>query len=132
MPDLIPIMLGVVFAVLVSTVGDLFIASGMRKVGALSWQGFSAIPGQIASIAKTPQIPLGVACMAVFFSTWLGLLSRADLSLILPMTALTYVLNGLAAEPVLGEKVSRQRWVGILVITVGVILVTVTGEGHTK
>ena len=130
MPDLLPIMLGVVFAVIASTVGDLFIAAGMRRVGALTWQGLKAVPAQISVIVRTPQIPLGVLCMAIFFFTWLALLSRADLSLILPMTALTYVLNGLAAEPVLGEKVSRQRWAGILVITVGVILVTLSGENH--
>ena len=118
------------FAVLMSTIGDLLIASGMRRAGAISWKGLSAIPGQIAKVLKTPQIPLSVVFMALFFFTWLALLSRADLSYILPMTAATYILNGLAAEPILGEKGSGQRWLGILVITVGVVLVTLTGSSH--
>lgn len=129
MSEQLLIILAVGFAVLMSTIGDLFIAVGMRRVGALSWEGFRAVPGQILKVIKTPQIPLSIVFMACFFFTWLALLSRADLSYILPMTAATYVLNGLAAGPCLGEKVSGKRWMGILVITVGVVLVTLTGEG---
>lgn len=124
------IIVAVGFAVLMSTIGDLFIAAGMRRVGAVSWEGLRAIPGQVLKVIKTPQIPLSVVFMALFFFTWLALLSRADLSYILPMTAATYVLNGIAAGPVLGEKVSGKRWLGILVITVGVVLVTLTGNSH--
>ena len=127
MSEQLLIIVAVGFAVTMSTIGDLFIAAGMRKVGAISWQGFSKIPSQILKVLTTPQIPLSVIFMALFFFTWLALLSRADLSYILPMTAATYILNGLAAGPVLGEKVSARRWMGILVITVGVVLVTLTG-----
>jgi drug/metabolite transporter (DMT)-like permease len=130
MSEQLLIIVAVGFAVSMSTIGDLFIASGMRRVGAITWKGFKAIPGQIMKVITTPQIPLSVVFMALFFFTWLALLSRADLSYILPMTAATYVLNGLAAEPFLGEKVSRKRWQGIFVITVGVVLVTLTGSGH--
>ena len=122
------IILGVGFAVTMSTIGDLLIAAGMQKVGAVSWEGFGKIPSQIVKVLKTPQIPLSVVFMALFFFTWLALLSRADLSYILPMTATTYILNGLAAGPFLGEKVSAKRWLGILVITVGVVFVTLTGS----
>lgn len=127
-PELLPLLLGVFFAVCASTIGDLLIARGMRKVGAFTWKGLAQIPSQILAVLRTPEIPLAVVFMALFFFTWLALLSRADLSLILPMTAITYVLNALAAKPVLGEEVSPQRWAGILVITVGVALVTITGS----
>ncbi len=127
MSEQLLIIVAVGFAVTMSTIGDLFIAAGMQKVGAISWQGFRMIPAQIVRVLKTPQIPLSIIFMALFFFTWLALLSRADLSYILPMTAATYILNGLAAGPVLGEKVSVRRWMGILVITVGVVLVTLTG-----
>jgi drug/metabolite transporter (DMT)-like permease len=130
MSEQLLIIAAVGFAVLMSTIGDLLIAAGMRRVGAVSWQGFKAIPGQILQVVKTPQIPISVVFMALFFFTWLALLSRADLSYILPMTAATYILNGLAAGPFLGEKVSAKRWLGILVITIGVVLVTLTGSGH--
>lgn len=130
MTDFASILLAVAFAVSASTIGDLFLAAGMRKVGVVTWRGLGAVPGQIWQVAKTPHIPIAVLFMAAFFFTWLALLSWADLSFILPLTALTYVLNGLAARPCLGEHVSGQRWLGILVISLGVVLVTLTGNGE--
>lgn len=129
MSETLTLLLAVGFAVSASTVGDLFLAAGMRRVGEVEWLGLRAIPGQLKRVVTTPQIPLAIAFMAIFFFTWLALLSRAELSFILPMTATTYILNGLAAGPFLGERVSPQRWVGIWVITVGVVLVTLTGSG---
>jgi len=129
MSGLLFLLIGVAVAVCASTIGDLFLAVGMRRVVAVTWQGFGAVPGQIAKVIKTPQIPIAVCFMALFFFTWLALLSRADLSFILPLTAVTYVLNGLAAGPVLGERVSPKRWVGIVIIAVGVVLVTLTETG---
>jgi drug/metabolite transporter (DMT)-like permease len=128
--SLLKLMAGVTFAVTASTIGDLLLARGMRKVGQVRWSGVRGALGTVRQVATTPEIPMAVLFLAIFFFTWLALLSRADLSLILPMTALTYILNGVAAGPVLGETVSRQRWFGIWVITVGVVLVTITGSGH--
>jgi drug/metabolite transporter (DMT)-like permease len=127
---LLELMAGVAFAVTASTIGDLLLARGMRRVGEVRWTGFRGALATLRSVVSTPEIPAAIGFLAIFFFTWLSLLSRADLSLILPMTALTYILNGLAARPVLGETVSRQRWFGIWVITVGVVLVTISGEGH--
>lgn len=126
---LIKLMMGVFFAVTASTIGDLLLAKGMQKVGEVRWTGLKGAAKTLLRVITTPEIPLAVVFLAIFFFSWLALLSRADLSLILPMTALTYILNGLAAGPVLGETVSRQRWLGLWVITVGVVLVTVSA-GH--
>ena len=130
MPDLVSVLFAVGFAVSASTIGDLFLAVGMRKVGVVTWRGLGAVPSQILQVVKTPQIPLAIIFMAIFFFTWLALLSRVDLSFLLPLTATTYVLNGLAARPCLGEHVSNQRWLGILVISLGVVIVTLTGNGE--
>lgn len=127
MSEIIPIFLGVSFAVAASTIGDILLARGMRRVGAFEWKGLSEVPKQVKAVVTTPEIPAAVVFLAVFFFSWLALLSRADLSLILPMTATTYVLNGLAAGPFLGEKVGRRRWAGIWIITIGVVFVTLTG-----
>lgn len=123
-------MLGVFFAVVASTIGDLLLARGMKRVGEVGWSGLRNALRTVRQVLTTPEIPLAVLFLAIFFFSWLALLSRADLSLILPMTALTYLLNGIAAGPILGETVSRQRWIGLWVITVGVVLVTISAEGH--
>ncbi len=122
---------GVLFAVTASTIGDLLLAKGMREVGEVTWKGPREALRTVGRVLSRWEIPTAVLFLAVFFFTWLALLSRADLSLVLPMTALTYLFNGIAAGPVLGEKVSRQRWIALWVITVGVVLVSLSSGGHS-
>ena len=50
-------------------------------------------------------------------------LSWADLTYVLPATSLGYVLLALIAKFVLHEQVTFLRWVGILLIAVGVSFV---------
>jgi drug/metabolite transporter (DMT)-like permease len=53
----------------------------------------------------------------------MALLSWADLTYVLPVTALGYVLTVLAGRVLLAEQVSGQRWAGTLMIVAGVSLV---------
>jgi uncharacterized membrane protein len=57
---------------------------------------------------------------------YLTLLSRADVSQILPMTALDYIVVALLAQVILAEPVTGARWAGILLIVIGVALVSRT------
>jgi drug/metabolite transporter (DMT)-like permease len=49
------------------------------------------------------------------------------LSLLFPAAALAYCGVVLAGKVILGETVSRRRWLGTMVITAGVMLVAVAG-----
>ena len=53
----------------------------------------------------------------------LGLLSLENVSLVVPVTALSYAAGTLGAAALLGEQVSRRRWAGVLVVCLGVTLV---------
>jgi uncharacterized membrane protein len=53
----------------------------------------------------------------------MALLSWADLSYVMPVTAIGYVVTAFAARIFLGENVSLARWIGIVLITAGVTLV---------
>jgi len=55
--------------------------------------------------------------------TNLTLLSRADLSYVLPVTSVSYVLIAIMGQLVLHERVDTFRWIGIAMITLGVMLV---------
>jgi len=50
-------------------------------------------------------------------------LSRADLSYVLLVTSVGYVLVAILGWSVLGESISTWRWVGTALITFGVSLV---------
>jgi drug/metabolite transporter (DMT)-like permease len=69
---------------------------------------------------------LFLAAMTLWFLLWLGFLQVMPLSQVLPWEGLSPVLLVLGAAVFLGEKVSRAAWVGILVISAGVVLVSLS------
>ena len=55
---------------------------------------------------------------------WILALSKAELSHIYPLMALSYVLVALFSLLIFKEDVTVLRWIGIVVISVGVFLVS--------
>lgn len=119
-----------VVAVLAATVGDILMSQAMRAIGEVRITGLSSLWRTGVRVFTTGKVWAAVSMMCTFFFLWLSVLSWADLSLALPMTALTYVLNALLAGPYLGEKVTALRWWGTLLIFAGVVAVTMSGNGH--
>jgi drug/metabolite transporter (DMT)-like permease len=78
-----------------------------------------------------PWVALGVALLILWTLSHMALLSWADLSYVLPVTAIGYILTALSGRFVLGEIVSPARWAGILLITAGVTLVGATDPSTT-
>lgn len=77
-------------------------------------------------ILLSPFVALGVTLYALGTFSWLYVLTRVDLSYAFPFLGLTYVLVALASCFLLGEHVSLLRWSGIIIISVGVIFVSVS------
>jgi drug/metabolite transporter (DMT)-like permease len=80
----------------------------------------------IGGAISNPWLLLGVALQATFFVMYLALLSRADVSKVLPMVALDYIVVALLAQTLLGEVVTTARWAGIGFVVLGVALVSRT------
>jgi drug/metabolite transporter (DMT)-like permease len=78
-----------------------------------------------------PWVALGVALLILWTLTMMALLSWADLSYVLPVTAIGYVLTALSGKYLLGETISMEHWAGIFLITSGVILVGLTAPATT-
>jgi uncharacterized membrane protein len=66
----------------------------------------------------------GIACMTVWFFLWLGLLEKWDLSKVFPFEGLNPALLVVAAWLFLRERVTPATWVGIGLITAGIVLVS--------
>ena len=64
--------------------------------------------------------------MIVWLFSHMAMLSWADLSYVLPVTSIAYVMTALAGRLFLHEDISRWRWTGIGMIVLGVILVART------
>ena len=97
-------------------IGDSCLARGMAAMPAITL----AHPGSLIAAVFTPWIALGIALLIGFFASYLTALSWADLTFVLPATALGNVVIALLARFWLQEAISLERWAGIALITLGV------------
>lgn len=79
-----------------------------------------------------PWVALGVSLLILWMLSRMTLLSWADLSYVLPVTSLGYVLTAILGRAFLGEQVSPQRWAGTFLIVAGTTLVGLTAPSTTK
>ena len=114
----------VVIASVLGGVGHVLLSKGMRSIGDLT-EAPTRLLGSMATRALLdPWVVAGVVLQAAFFVMYLTLLSRDDVSKILPMTALDYIVVAVFAQVMLAEAVTPVRWAGIGCIVVGVYLVS--------
>jgi drug/metabolite transporter (DMT)-like permease len=116
--------------VLAGTGGELCMSRAMKKVGETKRErrGISSFhPAEILRVVlrglTMPWMWLGVALMAVAFFSLLGALALYNVSLVVPVTALSYVAGALGGRIFLHERVTKERWMGVAFVVVGVTLV---------
>jgi multidrug transporter EmrE-like cation transporter len=104
------------------------------KTGALSLKNvdLTASPKTLSSILGllgNPVIIMGFVCYGIASVLWIIVLSRLDLSFAYPVYALMFALIPLAAFLVFKEQIPVGRWIGILLIVMGIITVLRVGNG---
>lgn len=105
--------------VLSNVLGNFSLAWGMRRIGRL----VSLSPWAYIQALFDPWVAAGVALLIVWMLSHMTLLSWADLSYVLPVTSVGYVLAAVMGSVFLGERITLARWAGILLIMAGVALV---------
>src|ERR1022692_2732882 len=109
-----------------SVAGNLALGHGMKLVGDVSKLSLPRMA--VASVAAlfNPWVALGVVLLISWFLTYTTALSWADLSYVVPTTAIGYVITALLSRVLLHEVLSPARWAGTVLIAAGVILVART------
>lgn len=121
-------ILVIFIAVTAATFGDILLSKGMKDIGPLPSFKLTVFFPYILKAIFSPIILIGISLLATYFFLWLAVLSWAELSFALPLTAITYVMTAFLAKQMLSEHVSPLRWSGTLLITLGIILVTLSGK----
>jgi drug/metabolite transporter (DMT)-like permease len=116
----------VLIAAVLGGTGHVFLAKGMRPVGDLTEAPTHRIGGMVTRAVSNPWLIFGVVLQAGFFFIYLMLLSRDDVSLVLPLTAIDYIVVAVLAQYMLGEIVTPVRWAGMGLIVAGVGLLSKT------
>jgi len=104
--------------ILTNVFGNFFIARGMRAI-----PDQVQSPVQLISAIFTPWVALGIVLLIAWLVSRTVFFSFADLSYVLPVTALGYVASVVMGHFFLNENIAPQRWVGSLLICAGAMLV---------
>lgn len=112
--------------------GDIFLGKGMRQLGSSPELRPSQLVHFFVRAFESPLVWLGIASLLAFFIAYLLVLSFADYSYVQPASSFAYAVVALLGYFVLGEVVTPIRWLGILVISLGVFLVSRTPPRTTE
>jgi drug/metabolite transporter (DMT)-like permease len=79
----------------------------------------------------SPLVAVGIALLILAMLLRMAVLGVADLSFVLPLTAVGYVFAALLGKFILHEDVTPERWVGTALIFIGVAVVGSTPHNTT-
>jgi len=118
------LLAGLVF----EAVGVVYLSAGMKELRQGAERSTASGAARVWSLVKAGvsnrNVLLGVALEAVFFAAICFLLTQRDVSLIWPLSALSFVFTGIAAKLFLKEEISTLRWAGIVLIVIGAGIIT--------
>lgn len=121
-------ILGVLLLVIaLKPVSNLLLTWGVRQFPhALSYN-----PLQYVMALFNPMVVVAVLMQIFWLLARMSLLSMADLSFVLPVTATGYALSACLGHIFLREPLTVAHWGGIVLITVGALLVAPTANSST-
>jgi drug/metabolite transporter (DMT)-like permease len=109
--------------VLSGSAGELAVTHGMKKAGAPDHLRIKQVTSFLGRAFRNGWFWVGVPLMALSFYLLMLLLSWEPISLVIPASALSYVVGTLGAKYILKEDVNGVRWAGVLLVCVGVAIV---------
>src|ERR1700692_1763204 len=112
-----------VLIICAGTGGELCVSRAMKAVGEVKDFRPASLIKVAAHALRVPWMWLGLTLMGTAFFALLAVLSMENVSLVVPVTALSYAAGALGGKFFLGEQVTRRRWTGVLLVCVGVALV---------
>jgi drug/metabolite transporter (DMT)-like permease len=113
------------FVILSNSVGNLFIALGMHQSREVD------SPFALLSAIFNPFVLFGIVLLISWLLVRMAMLSWADLTYVLPVTAFGYVVSAALGGMFLHEIITPVRWIGTLMIVAGTILVGL-GDPHAE
>jgi drug/metabolite transporter (DMT)-like permease len=123
---MIKVILLLVFFICCSTGGEIAMTCGMKQVGEPESFRPGALLRFLGKAVRNGWVWFAMPLLGMAFYSLLILLSWAPVSLVIPASAFNYVVGTFGAKYLLRERVSAKRWMGVVMVCAGVILVLAT------
>jgi drug/metabolite transporter (DMT)-like permease len=111
------------FIIAAGTGGELCVSRAMRSLGEVHEFSPKSLVSFVWRALHLSWMWTGVGLMTLGFFSLLAILSFKDVSFVVPVSALSYAAGAFGAKAFLGERVSRNRWLGIAFVCLGVTIV---------
>jgi len=115
--------------VIFGPLGNVLLGRGMKSVGVVTIRTIPDIFNVFHKVFTSSSIWLGIGSLITFFLAYMIVLTWADYSYVQPASAVAYAVVAFMGHFLLHEVVTRTRWVGVLIICVGVFVV---GNTHPR
>lgn len=116
----------ILLMVIFGPLGNVLLGKGMKRIGPASMGTGAEVLDLLSRILASGTIWLGIGSLITFFVAYSLVLSWADYSYVQPASSVAYGMVALLAHFMLREVVTPMRWMGVLIICLGVLVV-----GHT-
>jgi len=115
----------IILTSLCDTISQLLLKNSINSLQ-FNISGFRKIFGFICRLLAIPWVWVGFifSCLSLFI--WIFVLTRTDLNLAFSLDSMHYIFIAFASSLVLKEKVGMNRWIGTILIVIGIILVTLS------
>lgn len=113
----------ILFSITVSSTAHVLLKKGMLQER-YAGSDVTSMWDNMFSIATSPWILVGMVLHVAALVIWLWALSRVDITFAYPFLAVGYVLVSLMAWLWLGEHISSTRFLGMVVIVIGIVILS--------
>lgn len=109
--------------ILAGTGGELCLTRAMKTIGEVHDFRPRSLLRVFGRALRVGWMWVALGLMTLGFFALLAMLSFANVSFVIPVTALSYAIGALGGKFFLGERVAPLRWAGVLLVCLGVALV---------
>lgn len=95
-----------------------FLKISVQLFGTFSWTA-----AYFKTVFTTWQFPVSGVCALSSFFVWMYVLKHYEFSLAYPLLSISYIIGLLSASLFLHEVIPATRWIGVVIIMIGVYFV---------
>ncbi len=114
----------ILLSISIAVGGQLLLKVGINRIGIVNFGSLNALKQFFFGVIKSPLVMSGLFLYVISAAIWLIAISVVDLSFAYPFLGFTYVMVLILSKFILKEDVNPIRWIGALIITIGVVVIS--------
>jgi len=110
-------------AITLEVVATVLFKKGTSRLANSLRKGWLSHLDNIINALKTKEIALGIFLYIIEYVLWIAFLALVEISKAFPLSSIQIVLILLASKFILKERITHRRWIGGVLIMIGIYLV---------